>query len=72
LPSLESLGKLLLLGGGLIAVTGLLLFLLGRLGLGRLPGDIFIERENISFYFPLATMIVVSIILTLIINLIRR
>jgi hypothetical protein len=72
LPSLESLGKLLLLGGGLIAVTGLLLFLLGRMGLGRLPGDIFIERENISFYFPLATMIVVSIILTLIINLIRR
>ena len=72
MPTLESLGKLLLVGGGLIALVGMLLLLFGRLGLGRLPGDIFIQRENISFYFPLATMILISIVLTIIINLIKR
>ncbi len=72
MPTLESLGKLLLAGGGLIALVGLLLLFFGRLGLGRLPGDIFIQRENISFYFPLATMILISIVLTIIINLIKR
>lgn len=70
--SLESLGRMLLIGGGLIALTGLVLLLFGRLGLGRLPGDILIQRENVTFYFPLATMILVSLILTLIINLLRR
>ena len=72
MPTLESLGKLLLIGGGLITLVGLLILLFGRLGLGRLPGDVFIQRENISFYFPLATMILVSIVLTIIINLIKR
>lgn len=72
MPTLESLGKLLIVGGGLIALVGLLVLLFGRLGLGRLPGDVFIQRENFSFYFPLATMILVSIVLTIIINLIKR
>ncbi len=72
MPTLESLGKLLLVGGGLIALVGLFILLFGRLGLGRLPGDVFIQRENISFYFPLTTMILVSIVLTIIINLIKR
>jgi len=72
MPTLESLGKMLLVGGGLIAIIGLLFLLFGRLGLGRLPGDVFIQRENFSIYFPLATMILVSIVLTIIINLIKR
>lgn len=72
MPTLDSLGKLLLIGGGLMAFSGLLILFFSRLGLGRLPGDIFIQRENISFYFPLATMILVSIVLTIIINLIKR
>ncbi len=72
LPNLESFGKLLLVGGVLLAAAGLLLLLFGRLGIGRLPGDIFIQRENVSFYFPLATMLLVSIILTIILNLFRR
>lgn len=72
MPNLDSFGKLMLIAGILIAAAGLLLLLLGRLGLGRLPGDIFIQRENITFYFPLATMIIISIILTLIANFIRR
>ncbi|MBW6464509.1 MAG: DUF2905 domain-containing protein [Firmicutes bacterium] len=71
-PNLESLGKLLLIGGAILAAAGLIALIVSRLGLGRLPGDIFIQRENVTFYFPLATMLIVSIILTIIINLFRR
>jgi hypothetical protein len=54
-------------------LLGTLFTLGGRLPwLGRLPGDIAIERENFRFYFPLATSIVISIILTLIVALFRR
>jgi len=72
MPNLEAFGRLLLIGGGLIAFVGLLFLVFGRLGLGRLPGDIFIQRENMTFYFPLATMIIISIVLTLLVNLFRR
>ncbi len=72
MPNLEAFGRLLLIGGGLIAFIGLLFLVFGRLGLGRLPGDIFIQRENITFYLPLATMIIISIVLTLLVNLFRR
>ncbi|MDY6826395.1 MAG: DUF2905 domain-containing protein [Bacillota bacterium] len=72
MPTMEHLARILLIGGGLIAALGLLLLLLSRLGLGRLPGDIFIQRENFTFYFPLATMILLSIVLTLLMNLLRR
>ncbi len=72
MPTLEALGKLLLIIGGLTVVAGLILVLFGKLGLGRLPGDILIQRENVTFYFPLATMIIISIILTIIVNLFRR
>jgi hypothetical protein len=69
----SELGRwLIILGGGLL-VLGLLLTVVGRIpGLGRLPGDILIQRENFSFYMPLGTMIVVSLVLTLLINLIGR
>lgn len=70
--SLESLGKLLLIGSAVLAAAGLLLLLLGRLGFGRLPGDILIQRENFTFFFPLASMIAISIILTVLFNLFRR
>ncbi len=70
--NLESFGRLLLIGGGIIAFVGVLFLVFGRLGLGRLPGDIWIQRENFTFYFPLATMIIISIVLTLLFNLIRR
>jgi len=72
LASLESLGRMLIIGGAILGAAGLVILLAGRLGLGRLPGDIFIQRENITFYFPLATMLIVSIILTIIVNLFRR
>ncbi len=72
MPDFGTFGRLLLIGGGLIAFVGLLFILLNRLGLGRLPGDILIQRDNFTFYFPLATMIIVSILLTLLVNFLRR
>ncbi len=70
---LDSIGKTLVyLGGGLL-VLGLLLLLLSRVpGLGRLPGDILIRRGNATFYFPLGTMLLLSLVLTVVLNIISR
>lgn len=69
----ESLGRVLVyLGLGLVLFGGLL-WLGGRtLQLGRLPGDIIIRRESFTIYFPLATALLLSLILTLILNIIQR
>jgi hypothetical protein len=77
MPELGGLGKLLIGFGVVMIVLGGIFLLLGNLSgkvpwIGRLPGDIYIQRENWSFYFPLATSILVSIILTLIFSLFRR
>lgn len=70
---LTDLGRLLILIGGGILLLGIVLMLAARIpGLGRLPGDIFIQRENFSLYMPLGTLIVVSVVLTVIFNLIGR
>jgi hypothetical protein len=66
--------------GRTLMIAGAVLFLIGALAsfgprvpwLGRLPGDIVVERDNFKFYFPIATSIVVSIILTLLAYLFRR
>lgn len=58
------MARFLIILGLAILVMGLLWPYLSRIGLGRLPGDIFIERENFSFYFPLMTSIVVSLVLS--------
>jgi hypothetical protein len=61
------LGKILLLLGILLIVIGGVFMLSGKIPwLGRLPGDIIIKKKNFTFYFPLATSILISIILTLI------
>lgn len=66
-------GKLLIAFGLLIALVGVVIVLAGRLPwLGRLPGDIHIQRGNWTFYFPLATSILVSVVLTLVFWLIGR
>lgn len=62
---------LIFLGAALI-VLGVAWPWLARLGLGRLPGDIHVEREGFSFYFPITTSIVVSLALSLIVWLFRR
>ena len=72
MPSFDSIGKFLLALGGFIALTGLAFILFGRLGLGKLPGDIVVRGERFVFYFPLATAIIISLVLTLIFNLWRR
>ena len=70
---MNEIGKLLIVFGVLIAGVGVVLVLAGRLPwIGRLPGDIHIQRGNFTFYFPLATSILVSIVLTLIFWLIGR
>lgn len=71
---LNSLPRILVLAGVVLIVLGILTFLLkGKLGwLGHLPGDIRIERENVRFYFPITTMILLSVVLSLVLSLIRR
>ncbi len=72
-PGMDSLGKMLILLGLVLALLGGLLLLAGRIPfVGRLPGDILIRRENWSFYFPLTTSIVISILLTLLLSLFSR
>ncbi len=61
--------KTLIIIGLLILATGLLWPVISKLGLGRLPGDIIVRRENFSFYFPITTMVIVSIVLTVIFRL---
>ncbi|RKZ26756.1 DUF2905 domain-containing protein [bacterium] len=70
---MEGMGKLLILTGFILIILGLFLVFSGRIPyLGKLPGDIRVERENFVFYFPLATCILLSILLTLILNLVMR
>jgi hypothetical protein len=64
--------RLLLTLGAILVVLGLLWPVVQRLGLGRLPGDIVVEREHFRFYFPIVTSILVSVVLTLLLWLLRR
>ncbi len=64
--------KTLVTIGLIILLIGLLWPVISKLGLGRLPGDILVKREGFTFYFPLATSIIVSVVLTLIIWWFRR
>ena len=67
-----SAGRLLIILGIVLVVLGMLWPLITRLGLGRLPGDIVIERENFRLYIPIVTSLIVSIVLTVILWLINR
>ena len=58
--------------GLLILIVGLLWPVLGKIGLGRLPGDIVIERETGSFYFPLVTCLIISAVLSVVLWLFSR
>lgn len=70
----QNTGKYIIGVGVLIVAAGLLIYFFhDKLHwIGRLPGDIRIEKENFRFYFPLTTMVLLSLVLTLIINIIRR
>jgi uncharacterized membrane protein YidH (DUF202 family) len=68
-----ALGKMLILLGVFIILIGLLLLIGEKIPwIGRLPGDIIIRKKNFTFYFPLATSILISIILTLLFTLFRK
>ena len=69
---LGGLGRVLMAVGGLIFVLGAVVSLLGRTGLGRLPGDIVVERGGFTFYFPIVTSLLLSLLLTGILWLLRR
>ena len=64
--------KLLIILGAALLAAGLFWPWLSKLGIGRLPGDIFIQKDNVSFYFPITTMIIVSIVLTVILRLLGK
>ena len=66
------MGRFLIVLGLAILLVGLLWPYLSRIGLGRLPGDIVIERDNMTFYFPLMTCLLLSIVFSLILWVVRR
>ncbi len=70
---MTDLGKLFIVVGVVIALIGVVIVMLGRLPwLGRLPGDIYVRRGTFTFYFPLATSILISVLLTLVFWFIGR
>ena len=71
---MESIARYLMIGGLILFLIGGGIYLAAKFGipLGRLPGDIRIEGENGSFYFPITSSILVSVILTIILNIIAR
>ncbi|HTR65706.1 MAG TPA: DUF2905 domain-containing protein [Terriglobales bacterium] len=71
---MSDLGKFLAIAGGLLLAAGLLLILLGKtnLPLGRLPGDITYRGKHTTIYFPLATCILISVVLTLVLYIVGR
>lgn len=66
------MSRILILAGAVLILIGLLWPVLGKLGLGRLPGDIAFQRGGVSFYFPIVTCIVLSILATIVLWLLRR
>ena len=69
---MADLGKTLVLLGGALVVVGLVLWLGGRHGGGLLPGDVVIERKHVTFYFPVVTCLVVSVVLSALAWWLRR
>ncbi len=69
---MDVLGRLLLGAGALLALLGALVLLLGKLGVGGLPGDLVWRRGGLTLYVPLGLMLVLSIVLTILLNLFFR
>lgn len=70
---MRELGKLLLMAGGIMFLLGLILWSgFAPKWLGHLPGDIRIEREHSTFYFPIVTCIIVSVVLSILLSILRR
>ena len=67
-----NISRLLIIIGVVLVILGLAWPLIQKLGLGRLPGDIVYEKDNVRFYFPIVTSIIISLILTLIFLFFRK
>ena len=73
MEGLEPIGRLLIVGGIVLAIVGVVMVVAPNIPfLGRLPGDIRFESENVRVFVPIGTMIVVSIILTILLNVVGR
>ncbi|NIS60447.1 MAG: DUF2905 family protein [Proteobacteria bacterium] len=71
--NLSAIGKVLLMVGGVFVLVGLVLMLKDKIPwIGRLPGDIHVKRDTFSFYFPLTTCIIISVILTFLFAFFRK
>jgi hypothetical protein len=70
---MASLGKIIVMAGVLLVVLGLILMVGENIPfIGKLPGDIHVQKKNFSFHFPITTCIILSLLLTLIFSLLRR
>lgn len=72
---MDNLAKSLIVLGVILVAAGILLYFGGKvgfLGLGRLPGDIRIERDHVKFYFPITTSIIISVVLSIILYLLSK
>ncbi len=70
---ISNIGKLIIFFGIILIAIGIISTLGAKINwLGRLPGDIYVQKKNFTFYFPLATCIIVSIVISLILTLLRR
>jgi hypothetical protein len=72
-PEFNQIGKLLIIAGIIIVIAGILFLLGDKIPfIGKLPGDIFIKKKNFTFYFPIVTSILLSIIISLVLYFLRR
>lgn len=69
---MSGLQRILIVIGTLLIAAALLWPFLSKIGIGRLPGDILIRRDNFTFYFPLTTMLLVSIVITVILRFLQK
>lgn len=73
MENISGLGKMIFIAGIIIAVVGLIIMFFNKIPfIGKMPGDIIIKKENFTFYFPIVTSILLSIILSLIFYFLRR
>lgn len=66
---MTGIGRALMIAGVALALLGAVLFVAGRLGISRLPGDIVIRRENVTIYLPVVSALLLSVVLTVLLNL---
>lgn len=69
---METIAKTLIGIGIMLVIVGIVLYFGNKLGLGKLPGDIFIDKGNFKFFFPITTSIIISVVLSLLLRLFRK